>query len=37
MSVHNTHIKMKKVKLSFPEVKAGVYGDTTKQHILYPT
>jgi len=29
---------MKKiVKLFFPEVKAGVFGDTIKQHILYPS
>jgi len=30
-------LKQKKVKISFPEIEAGVFGDTIKQHILYPT
>ena len=37
MSVQNTYIRMKESKAFFPEVKAGVFGDTIKQHIPYPT
>jgi len=37
MSVQNTYIKIKILKLSFPEVQAGGFRDTVKQHILYPT
>jgi len=36
MIEQNTYIEIKILKLSFPEVQAGGFRDTIKQHILYP-